>query len=262
MGAPTGSCVAGQCVRRAVRPQRGNNVSPSPVGLCVTTRHGPEQQPLQLPFVSHPCAYCPHRWATGSRSSAVMHVVIGVTPEPEVLGSNPAGATSPERTVLGARVSVTPRAGTDAARDTEGGFTLELGARLSTLPYLTPPWGSALSPHSLPPRTPPSVRNSHAEPSGMAPPPRSRRSTCLASVGGTSGLRLQWGRRGGSVEAQAYRKGGSFARGPFRRGKFRGGRGGSPSSEIPKLQRPHTHAFTCEPMLRSGSKSVGTFQCH
>ena len=45
-----------------------------------------------------------------SRSSAVMHV----TPELEVLGSNPGGS---EHSVLGARVSVTPRAGRDAARD-------------------------------------------------------------------------------------------------------------------------------------------------
>ena len=47
----------------------------------------------------------PSSSARRSRSSAVMHV----TPELEVLGSNPS--------VLGARVSVTPRAGRDAARD-------------------------------------------------------------------------------------------------------------------------------------------------
>ena len=58
-----------------------------------------------------------------------------VTPELEVLGSNPTGGTSGEHTVLGARVSVTPRAGRGAARDTEGVFTLELGARPRTLPY-------------------------------------------------------------------------------------------------------------------------------
>ena len=64
-----------------------------------------------------------------------------VTPELEVPGSNPAGATSRERTVLGARVSVTPRAGRGAARDTEGKFTMELG------PYLPLPYPTALATH-------------------------------------------------------------------------------------------------------------------
>ena len=41
-----------------------------------------------------------------------------------------------ERSVLAARVSVTPQAGRDAARDKRGNFMLELGARPSILPYL------------------------------------------------------------------------------------------------------------------------------
>ena len=39
-------------------------------------------------------------------------------------------------------MSVDPRAGRDAARDKEGNFTLELGARPSTLPYLSSATGS------------------------------------------------------------------------------------------------------------------------
>ena len=64
-----------------------------------------------------------------------------VTPELEVPGSNPAGAESGERTVLGASVSVTPRAGRGAARDTEGNFTPELR------PYLPLPYPTALATH-------------------------------------------------------------------------------------------------------------------
>ena len=61
-----------------------------------------------------------------SHSPAVMHV----TPELEVPGSNPAWDIS----ILGARASVTPPAGRDAARDR--GYTLELGDRPGTLPVL------------------------------------------------------------------------------------------------------------------------------
>ena len=49
-----------------------------------------------------------------------------MTPAPGMPGLSPIEDTSRNASVLGARVSVSPRAGRDAARDKKGNFMLEL----------------------------------------------------------------------------------------------------------------------------------------